>query len=191
MSGARQPADRNAAGRDRFPGFDALSQSGHWDPVTTGVVASRLGLPPDLRFFTPSEQAVLTALADRLLDQDAATRLPVVAQVDARLAERQTDGWHYQDLPEDGTAWRDSLADLDAEALTAYGLRHLRTARAGPVDPGHPGPRLRRLARPARRAGVESVDPLPVHRVLRPPRGVERDRLPRSGLSARLQESRR
>ena len=42
--------------------------------------------------------------------------MPVVAMVDARLAERQTDGWHYDDMPPDGEAWRESLSDLDADA---------------------------------------------------------------------------
>ena len=30
--------------------------------------------------------------------------------IDARLAEQQTDGWHYDDMPADGQAWRDTLA---------------------------------------------------------------------------------
>lgn len=104
----------------RFPGFDVREQSGHWDQVTAGVVLSRLGMPPDIRFFTPHEQAVATALSDRLLDQDEDSRLPLVAMVDARLAEAQTDGWRYQDMPEDGQAWRDSLAALDADAEAAH-----------------------------------------------------------------------
>ena len=36
--------------------------------------------------------------------------------VDARLAAGQTDGWRYADMPEDGQAWRDTLAYLDADA---------------------------------------------------------------------------
>ena len=36
--------------------------------------------------------------------------------VDARLAAGETDGWRYADLPEDGQAWRDTLAYLDADA---------------------------------------------------------------------------
>ena len=107
---------------DRFPGFDVLAQQDHWDPVTTGVVLSRIGMPPDIRFFTPPEQAIMTALCDRLLDQSEGNRLPVVALIDARLAEDQTDGWHYQDMPEDSQAWRDSLAALDADAQEQCGV---------------------------------------------------------------------
>jgi hypothetical protein len=36
--------------------------------------------------------------------------------IDARLAAGETDGWHYDDLPEDGEAWRRSLAALDEDA---------------------------------------------------------------------------
>ncbi len=78
-------------------------------------------MAPDIRFFTPAEQAAATALCDRLLDQDEDDRLPVVHQIDARLAEAQTDGWHYQDMPEDGQAWRESLAALDADAAGRFG----------------------------------------------------------------------
>lgn len=102
--------------RERFPGFDAVGQSEHWDQVTTGVVLSRIGMPPDIRYFTPSEQATATALCDQLLDQHDDRPVPVVHMIDARLAEKQTDGWRYEDMPEDGQAWRASLAALDTEA---------------------------------------------------------------------------
>ena len=43
----------------------------------------------------------------------------MVALIDARLAIGETDGWHYQDLPEDGQAWRDTLRLLDEDAVAA------------------------------------------------------------------------
>jgi hypothetical protein len=101
---------------DRFPGFDVLDQAGSWDPVTAGVVLSRIGRLPDIRFFTPAEEATATALCDRLLGQDGEPKVAVVPQIDARLAERQTDGWHYADMPEDGQAWRSSLRFLDEDS---------------------------------------------------------------------------
>jgi len=106
-------------GRDRFPGFDVLRQSPHWDPVTAATVWSRIGPPPPIRYFTPAEEAVATALCDQLLDLRAdppGDRVHVVNMIDSRLAEQQTDGWHYEDMPQDGTAWRVSLAVLDADA---------------------------------------------------------------------------
>lgn len=103
------------ADSSRFPGFNVLDLAGHWDPVTAGVVLSRLGRPPDIRFFSPAEEAAATALCDRLLGQDDGPRVEVVPQIDARLAEQETDGWRYHDMPEDGQAWRDSLRYLDAD----------------------------------------------------------------------------
>ena len=105
-----------ASGGGRFPGFDVMSQARHWDAATTAVVAARLGPPAAIRFFTPGEEAVASALCDQLLDQRAEPRVPVVAVVDARLAEQQTDGWHYEDMPRDGEAWRESLSNLEADA---------------------------------------------------------------------------
>ena len=118
-NGGVAPRNGRAAG-GRFPGFNVLDQAGRWDPVTAGVVLSRVGRPPDIRFFTPAEEAAATALCDRLLGQDDdGARVEVVPQIDARLAERQTDGWRYADMPEDGQAWRDSLRFLDCDSQDA------------------------------------------------------------------------
>ena len=88
---------------DRFPGFDALAQQRHWERVSN---------VRDFRFFTPDEQAIATVLCDRLLGQSGDARIPVAAMIDARLAESETDGWRYADMPEDGQAWRETLAAL-------------------------------------------------------------------------------
>ena len=47
--------------------------------------------------------------------------MPVLALIDARLAAGETDGWHYDELPEDGQAWRDSLRFLDDDAGCQHG----------------------------------------------------------------------
>jgi hypothetical protein len=107
----------------RFPGYDVLDQGPGWDPVTTGVVLRRLGPPPPRRFFTVDEEATARPLLDRLLAQDGEPRIPVFEMVDARLAEGETDGWHYGDMPEDGAAWKESLAHLDDDAAKAGGCR--------------------------------------------------------------------
>lgn len=108
--------DSAAPRRARFPGFDSAVQAGHWDTTTASAVLARLGVPPPIRFFTPAEEAIATALCDQLLDQDWRNRIPLVNMIDSRLAELQTDGWRYADMPEDGTAWQRSLAALDADA---------------------------------------------------------------------------
>jgi len=105
-----------ADGGGRYPGFSTLAQAQHWDPATAAVVHSRMGLLPDIRFFTPEEEAAARALFDQLLDMHGEPRVPVVNMVDARLAEEQTDGWHYDNMPRDGEAWRASLAALDNDA---------------------------------------------------------------------------
>jgi len=105
----------------RFPGFDAAAQARHWDPATAGVVLARLSLPPGIRFFTPAQEAAATALCDQLLGQAGDPLVPLVPLIDARLAEQQTDGWHYGDMPEDGHAWQDSLGYLDADARDKFG----------------------------------------------------------------------
>jgi hypothetical protein len=117
----------------RFPGFDAAAQSRHWDPVTVGVVLGRLGMPPDIRFFTPEQEAIAIALCDQLLGQaaePAQRRVPVAAMIDARLAAQETDGWRYADLPEDGQAWRDTLGCLDEDARAKYDLGFAQCAAA-------------------------------------------------------------
>jgi Gluconate 2-dehydrogenase subunit 3 len=58
-------------------------------------------------------------------------RVPLTAMIDARLAEAQTDGWRYADMPEDGQAWRDTLAGLDADAQAKHGTPF---ARCDPAD---------------------------------------------------------
>jgi hypothetical protein len=107
--------------QSRFPGFDVLAQRRHWDQVTAGVVLSRLGPPPPIRFFTPGEEAIARPLLDLLLDQRTEPRVPVLEMIDSRLAENSTDGWRYVDLPEDGQAWRDTLAALDNDARDGHG----------------------------------------------------------------------
>jgi hypothetical protein len=105
----------------RFPGFDVLGQAPHWDQVTAEVVRSRTGPPPEVTFFNDTERSCASALLDHLTGQDREPRVPVLQMVDARLAAGQTDGWRYEDMPEDGQAWRDTLAWLDADARQRCG----------------------------------------------------------------------
>lgn len=109
----------------RFPGFDVLSQFRNWDSVTAGVVLARVGMPPDITFFTLAEQAAATSLCQQLLgasdDHADGLGIAVVNMIDQRLAANQTDGWHYEDMPPDDQAWRLSLAALDREANDQFG----------------------------------------------------------------------
>ena len=114
-----RPPGRHAVtpqGKGRFPGFDVLDSVDVWDDVTAGAVLARLSFPTGLSFFTPAEVAVARPLLDLLLAQDGEPRVPVLELVDQRLAVGETDGWHYDDLPEDAQAWRETLAALDKAA---------------------------------------------------------------------------
>ncbi|ANF31954.1 hypothetical protein A0130_09960 [Leifsonia xyli] len=115
------PVERGTSVPVRFPGFRVLDQADHWDDATRAVVLARVGRPSDIRFFDVAEQAAATALFDELLDQEGNGRVPITALVDARLAESQTDGWHYDSMPTDGDAWHLTLAALDDDAREAHG----------------------------------------------------------------------
>jgi len=108
----------------RFPGFDVLAQTPHWDDATRAVVLDRLHELPAMRFFTPDQQAALVPLLDQLVGQrtePGEPRVELARMIDARLAESDTDGWHYDTMPPDGEAWVRTLAALDDDAVAASG----------------------------------------------------------------------
>ncbi len=106
----------------RFPGFRTMRQAPGWDKVTAQAIRSRAAPPAAPRFFTAAEQATAKALVGQLLDQPHDDLgVPVMEMIDARLADGQTDGWRYADMPEDGQAWRDTLAYLDHDAKEGFG----------------------------------------------------------------------
>jgi hypothetical protein len=72
-------------------------------------------------FFTDAEQACAAALLGLLTGQDDDQRIPLLEMVDAQPAAGETVGWRCMDMTEDGQAWRDTLHQLDADAVTRYG----------------------------------------------------------------------
>jgi Gluconate 2-dehydrogenase subunit 3 len=112
----RQQSDRDP----RFPGFDVLGQAGHWDQYTRDLVLSRLD-PPRGTFFSTGERACARALLNLLTGQQDDPRVPVLDMIDSRLAADETDGWRYGDMPEDGQAWRDTMAYLDDDSRDRCG----------------------------------------------------------------------
>jgi hypothetical protein len=118
----------------RFPGFDVLDQAPHWDRVTADVVLARTDTPTAVKFFTEPEEACARALLNLLTGQDGhdgELAVPVLEMVDSRLAAGETDGWRYDDMPEDGQAWRNTLVLLDADARQLSGTAF---ADAPPAD---------------------------------------------------------
>lgn len=117
MSERPGPYQRQQSGpRPRFPGLDVAGQARRWDRVTADVVTARLNPPSELAFFTAAEAACAGVLLNLLTGQADDQEIAILEMVDARLAAGETDGWRYGDMPEDGQAWRDSLAFLDADA---------------------------------------------------------------------------
>ena len=124
---AQRHAPVTPGDKGRFGDFDVLGEVSRWDLVTAGVVLARLDTDPQLSFFDATEEPTVRALLDLLLAQHDEPRVPVAELIDKRLLAGLTDGWHYDDMPEDGEAWRRSLAALDEEARC--GIR--RTAFTG------------------------------------------------------------
>ncbi|MEU7028423.1 GMC family oxidoreductase [Streptomyces sp. NPDC046275] len=139
-----------------------LRQARAWDPATRAAVLARLE-PPPCRFLTPAERAVAAPLLDLLTGQaHGPGRIPLLRLLDRRLAEAEQtgeggggEGWRHADLPEDGTAWRRSLAALDAEAR----LRHAGTGFAALTV----GDRIRLLRVLGHRAGLPAGRSRPWH----------------------------
>jgi hypothetical protein len=98
-----------------------LGQARHWDQVTADLVTARLSPPSGLAFFTAAEAACAGILLNLLTGQQDNQEISVLHMVDARLAAGETDGWRYCDMPEDGQAWRDTLAYLDEDAAARCG----------------------------------------------------------------------
>ena len=172
------------------------TRSTSWDDVTAGVgagparPAERPGVLHRGRS-GPSPSRCWTCCSPRTREP----RVPVLALIDTRLAIGETDGWHYDDLPEDGQAWRDTLrlpGPGRRASVTDRGFARLTAPEQAALIQAVQDLRTARQAwhELSGRPGVEPVDPVRVHRVLLPPLGVERDRLPRPGLPPRLPEPR-
>ncbi len=99
----------------RYPDFDVLEQSGHWDEATRTAVLARLD-PPALRFFDEAEARTLDAFCDIVMAQDREPRVPVLAFVDAKLFDGRLDGYQYADMPDDRETWRRVARGLDEAA---------------------------------------------------------------------------
>lgn len=119
---------------ERFPGFDVTTQAAHWDDVTARVVLSRLDLPGPLRFFSAHQGETCAALVTQLLALEPDNPVAVVAMIDARLADGQTDGWRYADLAPDDVTWVRSLDQLDVDMRAHSGSTF---ARSEPRDQAH------------------------------------------------------
>lgn len=133
--------------QDRYPDADILAQRGHWDDATREVILDRVHNVPNYRFFDEQERETLLALCARIVPQDhhlPERRVPIAPWIDQRCAERFIDGFRFDDMPDESTAWRWGLAGLDETARTLYGRRFVdlsddeRDATLREIDGEHP-----------------------------------------------------
>ena len=106
-----------------YPGFSTLSQKKYWESTTRGVVENRVKTTPVRSFFTQAEFDFWTVVFDHLLPQTDRTsdrQIPLVAPLDERLAKNETDGYRYEDMPEDRVAYKIGIEAIQAEARARF-----------------------------------------------------------------------
>lgn len=110
--------------KDLYPGWDVLSQRGHWDEATLDVVLDRVRNVPDYQFFDEHQRRTLEALAERVVPQahrPAGRRIPIAPWIDQLCAATLEHGTRYDDMPPQGEAWVRGLAGLDQAARALHG----------------------------------------------------------------------
>jgi hypothetical protein len=106
-----------------YPRYSTLGQKQFWDARTRSVVEERVNQIPPIRFFTPSELPLMTAIAERIMPQDDRLpefRIPIVPRIDDRLATGRINGYRYEDMPSDGEAYRLALQAIDATSQSIH-----------------------------------------------------------------------
>ncbi len=106
-----------------YPEFSTLAQQEYWDPKTRSVILDRVHNIPASRFFDAGQTRLLEAICARLLpqdDRDDAHRIPIVPQIDRRLADGDGDGYRYEDMPSDSEAYLLGLQAIDESAQRLY-----------------------------------------------------------------------
>lgn len=111
---------------ERYPGYNVLNKrnSPSWNDQTRRVIDARLALDPDLhRFCKETEWKTLCAVCARIIPQPANRPLqaPIATMLDQKLHSGKTDGYRDARLPEQGQAWRQGLAAIEAEAMLQSG----------------------------------------------------------------------
>jgi hypothetical protein len=105
--------------RGRYPDYDVLATTRHWDQLTRRAVLERVANVPQLRFFDQHEARTLRAFCDVATGQGSEPRIPVLEMVDAKLHAGRLDGFRYYDMPPDPETWRQRAPNLDASARQA------------------------------------------------------------------------
>lgn len=131
-----------------YPGYDVLAKwrTPSFDDATREVLRRRISPPAPGRFFAEPEQRLVEAIVARLIPQPDRTRpIPLVAMLDAFLADGGGQGYRDEAMPQLADAWRLGLAGIEAEAQARFGRSFaeatpeeqeavLRTVQSGEVD---------------------------------------------------------
>jgi hypothetical protein len=109
---------------NRFPGYSTFEKrhTPSWNDATRKAVEKRVFHPPERRFFTPEEFAILEALCDRIIPQPTdRKKVPIANFIDQKMAENETDGMRKEGEPTMQEMWRRGLRAIDAEARLRFG----------------------------------------------------------------------
>ena len=107
-----------------YPGYSTLAQQDFWDEATRTVVNQRVHQVPPIRFFTPTETAIMLLVCEHILpqgDRIPSSRIPIVPFIDERLFLRHGPGYRFEDMPPDGEAYRQGLQAIERIAGQSFG----------------------------------------------------------------------
>ncbi len=108
---------------DLYPGYATLKQRGHWDDATRRVVLDRVYNVPEFKHFNTHQQKTLEALCDRVLPQSfrpADRRIPIAPWIDQTCDRTTLEGFRFDDMPANPTAWAWGLEGLDQTSQALY-----------------------------------------------------------------------
>jgi hypothetical protein len=114
--------------RSRYPTANILAQRGHWDDATRHVVLDRVYNVPQFQHFQGEWRVTLEALCDRVIPQEHRPqdrRVPLAPWIDQICGPDAPDGFRYDDMPPNVTAWDWGLEGLDQTAKALFGAEFM------------------------------------------------------------------
>jgi hypothetical protein len=121
------PPGGGAAGTP-YPDYDVTSPDKwayDWDEKTRQLVLDRFQNVPAYRFFSAEEARLLEALCARAIPQEdrpPAGQIPIAPWIDERLYQGEGNGYRYEDMPDDRTAYKQALYGLNQSAQALFGV---------------------------------------------------------------------
>ena len=109
---------------ERYPGYDVLAKRNgmSWNEVTRRVIADRLAVPREPRFFNAAQWRTLERLCARILPQPSnRPPIPLPSYIDEKMLNHGERGTRVEPMPYVGAAWRQALEALEVEAQAACG----------------------------------------------------------------------